>query len=83
VKVGLRQPPAGAASAGPVVGPTVLFMSYGTVHVDKAVESIMQASREPLTAEDHIAIAQVNALLAIATELAAYREGGMVNRLVQ
>ena len=39
-----------------------------------ALEELAKAADEPLTAEDHIAIAQVHALLAVAAEMAAQRE---------
>jgi hypothetical protein len=39
-----------------------------------ALEELAKAGDEPLTAEDHIDIAQVHALLAIAAEMAAQRD---------
>ena len=49
-------------------------MSYASEHPETALEELAKAADEPLTAEDHIAIAQVHALLAIAAEMAAQRE---------
>ena len=39
-----------------------------------ALAELAKAGDEPLTAEDHIAIAQVHALLAVAAEMAAQRD---------
>jgi hypothetical protein len=67
----LRRPSGGGLSSWPMV---VTMSSYASEHPDMALEELAKAGDEPLTAEDHISIAQVHALLAIAAEMAAQRD---------
>jgi hypothetical protein len=70
---GSRHP--GTATAAGRPSPMVEAMSsYASEHPDMALAELATAGDEPLTAEDHIAIAQVHALLAVAAEMAAQRD---------